>query len=295
MKAKREFRRQTSAPPAFFSPQVAEARRFYLDLDPPKNAALAVICGGCEHCTPDYAIHRAGFPYFSIEFVAQGKGTVKLRKREYPLQAGRLFCYGPGIRQDITTDPAQPLVKYFVDFVGTRSCELLRGCGLAPGGAVQVYAPNEVGAVFDELIRNGLKGTGHSALICVKLLEYLVLKIAESLAPTEGSESQAFATYQQCRHYIEKHFRRLRTLDQIARECRVNAAHLCRLFRRFDHRSPYQYLLRLKMNLAAEALHRPGALIKLVAEQAGFGDPFHFSRAFKSVFGVPPGAFRGLR
>jgi AraC-like DNA-binding protein len=282
-------------PPEFFSPQVATARRFYLDLNPRKDRLLAVVCGGCEHCAPDYSVHRASFPYYSIEFVARGRGTLRLQGREHPLHAGSLFAYGPRIRQDIVTDSTEPLVKYFVDFAGSQARELLRACRLAPGRAVQVFAPNEVEAVFDELVRNGLKETGHSAAICAKLLEYLALKISESLAPLEGIESQAFATYQKCRSHIQTHFQRLRTLEQISRECHVNAAHLCRLFRRYGHQSPYQYLLRLKMSLAAEQLHQPGALVKQVAEQTGFGDPFHFSRAFKSIFGLSPDAFRRLR
>jgi AraC-like DNA-binding protein len=292
---KPELTGRTEKPPEFFSPQVAAARRFYLDLNPRRDRPLTVVCGGCEHCAPDYAVHRAGFPFYSIEFVARGRGTVKLQRREYPLQAGRLFSYGPRIRQDIVTDAAEPLVKYFVDFAGAQARELLRACHLAPGRAVQVFAPNEVAAVFDELIRNGLKATGHSADICAKLLEFLALKIAESLAPIAGVESQAFATYQRCRSHIQTDFPRLRTLEQIARECHVNAAYLCRLFRRYGHQSPYQYLLRLKMSLATGRLHQPGALVKQVAEQTGFGDPFHFSRAFKNVFGLSPDAFRRLR
>jgi AraC-like DNA-binding protein len=54
-------------------------------------------------------------------------------------------------------------------------------------------------------------------------------------------------------------------------------------------------LLRLKMNHAAERLHQPGVLVKQVAEEAGFSDPFHFSRAFKSALGLSPDAFRRLR
>jgi AraC-like DNA-binding protein len=71
--------------------------------------------------------------------------------------------------------------------------------------------------------------------------------------------------------------------------------YLCRLFRRYDNQSPYQYLLRLKMSRAAERLKQPGALVKQVAEEAGYDDPFHFSRVFASVFGLSPTAFRGLR
>ena len=295
MRPPTKSKRPKTPPPEFFSPQVAEARRFYLDLNPPKDQPLAVICGGCEQCTAEYAIHRASFPYYSLEFVARGQGTVRLQKRQYALQAGRLFCYGPGIRQQIATDPDQPLMKYFVDFAGTRARELVRACHLAPGRAIQVFAPHEIQAGFDELIRNGLKGTRFSARICATLLEFLVLKIAESQAPLEGIESQAFATYQQNRQHIQDHFERLRSLAQITQERHVNAAYLCRLFRRYDHQSPYQFLLRLKMNLAADELQKPGALVKQVAERVGFSDPFHFSRAFKSVFGLSPDVFRRRR
>jgi len=285
----------TSAAPEFFSRDVSEARRFYLDLTPPAKTRLAVVCGGCEHCTPDYAIHRTTFPFYSIEYVARGRGTVKLQGRGHALQPGRVFSYGPGVRQDIAGDPAEPLVKYFVDFAGQQAAELLRSCALPPGRVAQVHPPNALAAVFDELIDCGLRGTRHCAALCAKLLECLVLKISDARAPAEGAETLAFATYEQSQQHIQQHFRRLRTLEQIAEECHVNAAYLCRLFRRYGHQSPYQHLLRLKMNLAAELLQQPGALVKGVAEQTGFSDPFHFSRAFKSVFGLSPEAFRKLR
>jgi AraC-like DNA-binding protein len=281
--------------PEFFSADVEVARRFYLDLNPPKNRRLAVVSGGLEHCTPDYAIRRETFPFFSIEFVARGRGEVKLKGRSYPLHPGRLFSYGPGIPHHITGDAADPLVKYFVDFVGTRAAALLRSCGLSPGRVSEVFPPNALQPLFDELIRGGLQVRRESAEFCAKLLECLALRIAGARAPLEGVESLAFTTYQQCRQHMERHAPRLRTLEQIASECHINNAYLCRLFRRYDNRSPYQYLLRLKMNFAAERLQEPGALVKQVAEESGFADPFHFSRVFTSVFGLSPTAFRGLR
>jgi AraC-like DNA-binding protein len=282
-------------PPEFFSPQVLEAQRFYLDLNPPGDSQLAVVCGGVEWTTPDYAIHRLTFPFHCIEYVALGRGVVKLGSQNHALQPGRLFSYGPGIRQDITSDPASPLVKYFVNFAGTRARELLRSCGLGPGRIAGSFPPNEVQAVFDELIHCGVRHSSRTTELCVRLLECLALKIADSRAPLGSSEALAFSTYQHCHQHIRQHFRRLRSLQQISAECRVNHAYLCRLFRRFDHQSPYQYLLRLKMNLAAGLLQQPGVLVKQVAERAGFGDPFHFSRAFKAVFGMSPDAFRKWR
>jgi AraC-like DNA-binding protein len=256
---------------------------------------LTLVCGGVERCTADYAIHRSTFPFHSIEYVVRGRGTVKLKNRLHPLQPGSLFSYGPGVAHDIASDPAEPLVKYFVDFSGRKAKVLLHFCSLAGGRVAQVFPANELQAVFDELILCGLKGTRYSAQAGEKLLECLVLKIAGSRAPLEGQETLAFATYQQSRQHIQQHFRRLKTLRQISAECHLNHSYLCRLFRRYDHQSPYQYLLRLKMNLAAELLRQPAVLVKQVAEETGFGDPFHFSRAFKAVFGLSPDAFRRLR
>jgi AraC-like DNA-binding protein/quercetin dioxygenase-like cupin family protein len=281
--------------PEFFSADVAEARRFYLDLNPPKKRQLVVVCGGLEHCKPDYAIHRETFPFYSIEYVARGRGEVKLKGRSFSLQPGRLFSYGPGIPHHITGNAADPLVKYFVDFVGTQATVLLRSCGLSPGRVSEVFPTNVLQPLFDELIHAGLQMRRESVLLCGKLLECLALRMTGARAPLEGPETLAFTTFQQCRHHIEQHSLRLRTLEQIAGECHVNNAYLCRLFRRYDKQSPYQYLLRLKMNYAAERLQQPGALVKRVAEESGFADPFHFSRVFTSIFGLSPNAFRGLR
>jgi AraC-like DNA-binding protein len=281
--------------PEFFSPHVREARRFYLDLAPPARQPLAVVCGGFEYSAPDYAIDRANFPYFSIEFVASGKGAVVLSGQEVRLLPGTVFAYGPEVPHHITTDRDDPLAKYFVDFTGRRAANLLRRYALTPGTSGHVFAPGEIQRIFDDLIQNGLKSTRFSAHACATLLEYLVLKIAESLSTWEAAQTPAFATYQRCRHYIQANYPGTTNLAQIARHCHVDAAYLCRLFRRYDHQSPYQFLMRLRMNLAAERLQNPGVLVKQVAAELGYDDPFHFSRAFKNVLGLSPEAFRRLR
>ncbi|HEX9046411.1 MAG TPA: AraC family transcriptional regulator [Verrucomicrobiae bacterium] len=281
--------------PAFFSAAVAAARRFYLDLKPAPHLPLAVVCGGVEHCTPDYSVHRGTFPYYSIEYVARGNGQLLLGGKSHALEPGTIFSYGPGIPQDITGEREAPLVKYFADFAGREAVRLLKSCQLAPGRVARVYPANTLAPLFDELIRSGLSPGRRNAKLCAKLLECLALKIAGATAPLEGMETLAFTTYQQCRRHIERHFLRLRTLRQIADECHTNNAYLCRLFRRYDQQTPYQYLLSLKMNHAAERLESPGVLVKQVAEETAFPDPFHFSRVFKNVLGISPDSFRKLR
>jgi len=283
------------AAPNFFSSDVTAAKRFYLNLNPPKNRPMAVVCGGLEHCHPDYSIHRDTFPFYSIEYVARGSGQLKLSRKSFALQPGRLFAYGPGIPHHIIGNTEAPLVKYFVDFAGTNAQDWMDACGLSPGRVSDAFPANALQPLFDELILAGSKVQHGSADLCAKLLECLMLRIKGSRTPLESTKTLAFTTYQQCHRHIENHCLRLRSLEQIARECHINNAYLCRLFRRYDNQTPYQYLLRLKMNHAAERLQQPTALVKQVAEESGFTDPFHFSRVFTSVFGLSPTSFRRLR
>lgn len=54
------------------------------------------------------------------------------------------------------------------------------------------------------------------------------------------------------------------------------------------------YVHRLRVRYASEALRRPGARLADVAADAGFADQSHMTRVFKRVTGVTPGDFRPL-
>lgn len=277
-----------SEQPKFFSAQIAEAKRFHLQLRPASGKRLSIVSGGVEHCADDYAIHRGTFAFYGLEFVTGGRGSLTLAGKTMRLVPGTVFSYGPGVAHDIVTDPDEPLIKYFVDFAGRDGLRLLRQVPLPPGSAIQTSAPAEIMPIFDELIRNGLKNTRQSMRICAALLEALLLKLAETHVPVGSVESAAFETYQRCRRELEQHALRIRSLEELADRCRLDVAYVCRLFRRFGHESPYQHLMRLKMSHAAARMQNPGTLVKEVAAELGFSDPYHFSRAFKMVFGMSP-------
>ena len=281
--------------PDFFSAHVTEARRFHLNMNPPANTGLAVVCGGFEHCIPSYSIQRRTFPFCGVEYVVSGNGTVKFAGVEHRLQPGSLFSYGPRVPQDIFTDPQRTLGKYFVDFTGARAQRLLAGCNLRPGTVVEVFPPLDIQPLFDELIRVGRHGTPQAHLICARILEAMLIKGTESSRVSAGRESLAFATFQRCRDHIQRNFLRLHSLEELAVECQVDDAYVCRLFQKFDHQTPSRRLLALKMNYAAERLRSPGVLVKQVAEEIGFANQFHFSRSFKSIFGVSPRALTKMR
>jgi AraC family transcriptional regulator len=82
------------------------------------------------------------------------------------------------------------------------------------------------------------------------------------------------------------------TLDGLAREAGVHPVHLSRVFRRCTGRGIGEYVHRLRIRAACEQMLEPEKPLAEIALEAGFADQSHFTRAFRCVTGMSPGAFR---
>lgn len=275
-------------PLQLLSKQVTGARYFFLNLAPPPGRPLALVMGGLEHCNPDYVISRRDFPFHALEYVVSGRGTVRLDDHDHVLRPGVVFAYAPTTRCVIHTDPAHPLVKYFATFAGTDATRRLRQCGLPPGSVQQLGAHAEITAVLENLLREGQRSGPLAGRICDTLFGLLLLKIKDASTLAADAAEPAREAFQRCRALIDAKAEQIGTLEEIAALAGVQASSVCRWFRRYQGTSPYQYLLRRKMNLAAERLVESGGLVKEIGAQVGFADPYHFSRCFKSIHGVAP-------
>ena len=69
---------------------------------------------------------------------------------------------------------------------------------------------------------------------------------------------------------------------------------LCRQFRTVFGTSPHRYLLMRRLEFARKQMHGQRPLVE-VAFDAGFADQAHFTRVFKSAFGLTPARYRALR
>ena len=289
------MRRRATPDFSFLSKQVLRGDYYFLDLAPRSRPALSVVCGGREVCGAHYTIDRERFPYFSVEYVETGSGTVTLGDRSFPLRPGSLFRYGPDVPHRITADAGPPMVKYFVDFAGAAAKRLLRSGAWAELRPLRVAEPARLRALFDELQRLGQRPAPHASRLSALVLEQIVLAAADEALPEEAGESAAWTRYQRCRAYLEANCLTVASLRAVASACTISEAHLCRLFHRYGAVSPYRLLVRLKMARAAALLLDRGLLVKEAGQQVGYDDPYHFSKAFKRVYGLAPEAFRARR
>ncbi len=284
----------TEAANSLFWGQTVEERRFCLEMNPSPDMELAVVSGGRERCKPHYLVERDGFPYQCLEFVLSGEGELEIAGRRFKLKPGTVFSYGPGVAHRISNSKSKPMTKYFADFSGRRAAELLAGIPLEHGTPVELSEPEQAYRLFEELIRQGLGMGRKSQELCAKLLECLCLAISQTAMPHGSMSGKAASSFMRCKEAIQARYMQIESLQELASACGLETAYMCRLFKKFERTSPYNYILRLRMGRAAELLRDGRSLVKEAASACGFQDQYQFSRCFKKVYGIAPGQYRTL-
>lgn len=106
------------------------------------------------------------------------------------------------------------------------------------------------------------------------------------LPPTLRAPSQV----RRVRDYIDAHFQRNLTLNELASLAGRSPFYLARLFQRHVGLPPHSYQITRRVQFA-KGLIRQGESLADVATTAGFTDQSHLTRHFKKVLGVTPGRF----
>jgi AraC-like DNA-binding protein len=277
---------------AFITRQVQEYRYFFLNLNPPTDVPLTVVCGGWERSTPHYQIDRSDFQFYSIEYVVQGKGMLRMNGVETRLLPGSVFAYRPRVPHTITTDRDDPIVRYFVSFIGQDAERIMGEPVLGPNSVASVHDTQPIHDLCEEIVETGIRGGVMASRLCVGLLEMLSLRIEEQThndAPARGRARQSF---ERCRNILREQFHTLQSVAELAAITELDPAYLTRLFIRFVREGPHDMLIRLKMTEAAGHLAGKPCTVKEAAMSVGYTDPYYFSRVFKKYYGMPPAKFR---
>lgn len=82
------------------------------------------------------------------------------------------------------------------------------------------------------------------------------------------------------------------TVEQLAGQAKLSTSRFTALFRQTFGQSPYQFVLRMRLQHARDLLRGSTMGLPQIAELCGFSDIHHFSKAFKNSTGHSPAAYR---
>lgn len=94
--------------------------------------------------------------------------------------------------------------------------------------------------------------------------------------------------------FIHENYQRKITLRDIAASAVVSERECLRCFQESIHKTPFEYLLDYRIEVAERLLRTTNASVTEIAMETGFSGAAYFGKVFKSISGKTPGAFRKL-
>jgi AraC-like DNA-binding protein len=137
----------------------------------------------------------------------------------------------------------------------------------------------------------------HARLRTDVLSMELLIELAEATSPVRTQRAirpDVKERVVRAREYLDEHLSEPIDLRTLAREVSLSPFHLARLFRQEVGESPHRYLVRRRLDRAADLLVTTPLTITQVRERGGVGAPGHLAQAFRRRFGVPPSVYRTL-
>ncbi len=117
------------------------------------------------------------------------------------------------------------------------------------------------------------------------LLDLIGEEQIETKSIKEGTIDDAFT-------YIKQHYSEDLTLKDIAAEVNMSVYHFSRVFKARVGYSPYEFLIKTRLDAARYLLKTTNKSIKNIAYAVGYNNVSGFINAFKTKVGISPGKFR---
>ena len=166
-------------------------------------------------------------------------------------------------------------------------------------GPVAVAIPEggriaRLGATLADEMRERDRGALLAVDAIVEAMVVGALRAAPAVANGDGPRTPRDPAIAAAVRLLEAAYAEPLGVDAMARASGMSRFHFSRRFREETGKSPYRYLVDLRLERAAELLRRGRGSVTEAAFDVGFSDPSRFARMFRARFGKGPKAYAAL-
>jgi PAS domain S-box-containing protein len=111
---------------------------------------------------------------------------------------------------------------------------------------------------------------------------------------TKGAVPYAYGKMAEALHTMHKRHSENLHMAELAASASLSKSQFNRKFSRLFGTTPREYLLRVRTNAACRLLETTDLTVTAIALETGFFDHSHFTRTFRRITNVTPGAYRRL-
>lgn len=245
---------------------------------------------------------------FEIIYIKKGEGIVQVDFDIYPAKEGDIFIVLPGhphgIRQFEDRRMEYENIIFDESFLANDVLDVCRQKYLQPLLEEEIYFPVKIGRENEQYEK--ISGFLNMAdALCDKrpkgyefgVKGYLQLFFAEMFRLSEEeqeghTEKKNMQKIKKVLSYMEDHYEKGITIEEMAEQCGYSASHFMRWFKNMTGTGFGNYLIEFRLGKAAVWLRTTDDTILEISEKAGFNNLSNFNRLFKKRYKVTPREFR---
>ncbi|WP_407305668.1 helix-turn-helix domain-containing protein [Desulfosporosinus sp. SB140] len=255
-----------------------------------KSLFFHLICTGKFFCDHNYYVERDKYNSYLLMYIVKGQGTICYNDKLYTAKENDLViinCYNPH-RYYTNTGWATMWLHYdgntsreLFDLIYDRfGCVIpLNNCPIIPKYLNMILEDARKCSPISEPLM--------SCYIQRMLSELLMLSYDFIL-----QKPAKFDPVLEAIAFIEANFKEKLNLKVIASNVNLSPFHFARTFKKDTGYSPYEYVVKIRLNHAKMLLKKTNLQVKEIAVECGFSAESNFLVNFHNNVGVTPREFR---
>lgn len=254
---------------------------------------------GREMCEPGHSFGPARRNHYLFHYVLSGRGTLwsdngRGKTVTHSIHGGQGFLIVPEQTNTYVADLKDPWEYTWLEFDGLRVKQALDMAGLTEDQPIYRTKSSELSARMQEEM---LYLVGHSEESVLHLIGHLYLFLdyltRSALGGSEPGGGKLRDFYiREAIACIENHYQEDISVEDIADTVGLNRSYFGKIFRMATGKAPQQFLMNYRMIKAADLLTLSQMPVREIGAAVGYPNQMHFSRAFKTVYGVSPREWR---
>jgi AraC-like DNA-binding protein len=280
-----------------YFPSSAEAQAWGLGL---AGAGLALVRPGERYPTGQHPSERL-FDWehgriieaLQVVLITSGRGILEMADGVVrPIERDTAFIVLPRVWHRYRPDPATGWRESWVE-VGGPGVDRLLAQGVF--SAAEPVRSGVVASGLEAAISAVHASARHAASGFDPALAALALAVLAGWSKCgrlETAPSAAQRAVAAAERHFSDHFAEPVNIPAVARSLGVGYSQFRKVFQQLTGHSPWQYVLRLRLERARRILVASDITLEMAAADLGFSSAFHLSTSFKAAYGIAPTPWR---